>query len=167
MKLAYSRKIKSMAEAIEEIHKVKSESKKVVFTNGCFDILHMGHVRYLSEARDLGDFLVVGLNSDESIRKIKGPKRPIQDERSRAEVLAGLSFVDMVVLFSDETPLSLILALRPDVLVKGGDWKLDEIVGAKEVWGWGGKVEVIPYLKGYSTSDVIDRILKGHSSQGH
>lgn len=155
----YQEKIKEREEAVLTVKGLRSQGKRIVFTNGCFDILHLGHIRYLWKAKGLGDVLVVGLNSDESVKRIKGASRPVQDERSRAEVLAALGFVDMVVIFHEDTPLELIVALGPDVLVKGGDWKIEDIVGAKEVMERGGKVEVINYLPGYSTSSLIERII--------
>ena len=136
----------------------RREGKKVVFTNGCFDILHWGHVYYLQEARKLGDVLVVGVNSDSSIRRLKGPSRPINPLVDRMKVLAGLESVDAVISFSANTPLGLIKKIRPDVLVKGGDWPVDMIVGAKEVLSWGGRVITIPIQKGRSTSEVIEKI---------
>jgi len=126
-----------------------------VFTNGCFDILHAGHVDYLRQAREFGDFLVVGLNSDSSVRKIKGDSRPINSELDRAFVLASLSVVDYVVIFDDPTPINLISNIRPDVLVKGADWPEEKIVGAKEVKSWGGQVKRIPLLKGRSTTSIL------------
>ncbi len=129
----------------------------IVFTNGCFDLLHRGHVYYLSRARELGSLLVVGLNSDASTSILKGPERPINDQQARAEVLGALGFVDYVVIFEEETPLELIKAVRPDILIKGGDYKAEEIVGYNEVISWGGKVETIPVLEGYSSSSMIQR----------
>jgi rfaE bifunctional protein nucleotidyltransferase chain/domain len=132
--------------------------RRVVFTNGCFDILHRGHVTYLEEARRLGDCLVVGLNSDASVRSLKGPERPMNDEQSRARVLAALGCVDHVVLFGEDTPLRLITALMPDVLVKGGDWPVEKIVGAEEVMAAGGGVLSIPLVGDFSTTALIERI---------
>jgi len=129
-----------------------------VFTNGCFDLIHAGHVRYLSEARALGDALVVALNSDRSVRALKGEGRPILNEHERAEVIAALEAVDYVIIFDEETPRELIAALLPDVLVKGGDWPLDEIVGRDEVEAAGGRVLSLPYVEGSSTTDIIERI---------
>jgi len=137
----------------------KRLGQKCVFTNGCFDILHAGHVDYLRKARECGDFLVVGLNSDKSVKDIKGDLRPVNTELDRAFVLASLSFVDYVVIFDDPTPINLINTIRPDVLVKGADWQEDEIVGAKEVKSWGGQVKRIPLLEGRSTSCIIERIV--------
>ncbi len=132
---------------------LKSTGKKIVFTNGCFDIIHVGHVRYLAEARSLGDILVIGLNSDESVSEIK-PGRPITPEDQRAEVLSALESVDYVVLFNEETPYELIKAVRPDVLVKGADWKKEDIVGNDIVQ----KVRTIPFVEGISTSEIIKKI---------
>ena len=129
----------------------------IVFTNGCFDLLHRGHVYYLSRARELGSLLVVGLNSDASTSILKGPERPINDQQARAEVLGALGFVDYVVIFEEETPLELIKVVRPDILIKGGDYKAEEIVGYNEMISWGGKVETIPVLEGYSSSSMIQR----------
>ncbi|CAN5189409.1 D-glycero-beta-D-manno-heptose 1-phosphate adenylyltransferase [soil metagenome] len=133
------------------------KGKRVVFTNGCFDLLHRGHLHTLSAARELGDVLVVGLNTDASVKRLKGPLRPIQDETTRAEVLAALLLVDAVVLFDEETPLELIQALNPDVLVKGGDYIPDTIVGYDWVTQHGGRVEIIPLLEGHSTTGIVGR----------
>jgi D-glycero-beta-D-manno-heptose 1-phosphate adenylyltransferase len=130
---------------------------RIVFTNGCFDILHRGHVEYLKKAKLLGDILIVGLNSDSSVRRIKGDKRPINNESDRAIVLKELKSVDEVIIFQEETPLDLIKKIKPDVLVKGGDWKLEDIVGYEFVINNGGKVFSIPYIKGYSTTDIINK----------
>ncbi len=145
----------------EEINTWKGFNERVVFTNGCFDILHLGHIDYLAKAADLGDKLVIALNSDSSVRVLKGEGRPVIDERTRATKLASLVFVDAVVLFNQDTPLELIQELKPDVLVKGGDYTIETIVGAKEVLELGGKVEIIPFLEGHSTSAIIKRIAKG------
>jgi D-glycero-beta-D-manno-heptose 1-phosphate adenylyltransferase len=131
---------------------------KVVFTNGCFDILHLGHIDYLSKARDLGDALIIGLNTDESVNRLKGPGRPVQDENSRAMVLASLSFVDAVVLFGEDTPYDLIKKVQPDILVKGADYKSEDVVGYDIVTARGGSVITIPFLEGYSTSALIKKI---------
>lgn len=135
-----------------------NKSKKIVFTNGCFDILHRGHVTYLTEARKLGDLLVVGLNSDASVKRLKGPERPINNELDRQYVLSQLKAVDCVEIFQEDTPLNLILKVRPKVLVKGGDWKLDQIVGAKEVIAYGGEVFSLSFVDGYSTTSLIHKI---------
>lgn len=140
----------------------KKNGDKIVFTNGCFDIMHLGHVDYLSKAADLGTKLVVGLNSDASNQRLKGPTRPINQEASRAGVLASFFFVDAVVLFDEDTPQNLIQHIKPDVLVKGADYTIDQIVGAKEVLENGGEVKLISFLEGYSTSSIEKKILKAH-----
>ena len=134
------------------------KGRRVVFTNGCFDILHVGHVRYLQEARALGDLLVLGLNSDLSVKKLKGETRPVQNESDRAEILASLACVDFVVVFGEETPLELIKQVQPDILVKGGDWPVDKIVGAKEVLARGGQVKSLKFHPGRSTTSILERI---------
>ena len=136
------------------------KNKKIVFTNGCFDIIHLGHVNYLSQAADLGNILFIGLNSDSSINKIKGHGRPVLDQESRALTLAAFSFVNNIVLFDEETPYKLIKLIRPDILVKGGDYKPEEIVGYDIVKDNGGEVKILDFIKGYSTSDIIERINK-------
>lgn len=136
----------------------KFKEQKIVFTNGCFDIIHKGHIEYLAQAADYGDIFIVGLNSDESIKKIKGENRPINDELSRAITLASLQFVNYVVLFDEETPYNLISALVPDILVKGGDYKKEDIVGYDVVKKAGGEIVTIDFIKGYSTSSIIDKI---------
>ena len=151
-------KIKTQAALAQVIAKLHKQKKRVVFTNGCFDILHVGHVDYLSKARRLGDLLVIGLNSDSSVKKIKGKDRPINKESDRAKVLSSLYFVDYITIFSEPTPENLIKKVRPDILVKGGDWKVNDIVGSSFVRSCGGKVKTIPFVKGYSTTSVIERI---------
>jgi D-glycero-beta-D-manno-heptose 1-phosphate adenylyltransferase len=150
-------------QAISRLKKIagtlKRQGKKIVFTNGCFDILHVGHVRYLTKARKMGDLLIVGLNTDRSVRMIKGDKRPIVPEKERAEVLAALEIVDFVVLFDEPDPLRLIAALKPDILVKGADWSKGEIVGREVVEKAGGKVARIPLVPGSSSTNVIEKIL--------
>jgi rfaE bifunctional protein nucleotidyltransferase chain/domain len=136
------------------------QSRKIVFTNGCFDILHLGHIDYLSKAADEGDLLVVGVNTDESTKKLKGPHRPINSEQQRAMVLASLSFVDAVILFNEDTPYELIKLIQPDVLIKGADYKPENIVGSDVVQEKGGVVKTIEFLKGYSTSLIEERIKK-------
>ena len=145
---------------LNERERLRREGRRLVFTNGCFDLLHPGHVRYLKQARALGDALVVALNSDSSVRALKGAHRPILNQSERAEIIAALESVDYVVVFNDETPRSLIAALLPDVLVKGGDWKIDQIVGRDEVEAAGGRVLSLPYVEGSSTTDIIGRILE-------
>lgn len=132
--------------------------QKIVFTNGCFDILHRGHVTYLAQARQMGDLLVVGLNSDASVHRLKGPERPVNDEQSRALLLAALEMVDYVVLFEEDTPYNLILKVKPDLLVKGGDYDIDNIVGADFVRQRGGEVRTIPFVQGFSSSSIIDHL---------
>lgn len=138
----------------------KRAGKKVVFTNGCFDLLHIGHVRYLEAARAMGEALVVGVNSDRSIREIKGPHRPVLPDAERAELLAGLACVDAAVIFDEPDPLTLITALQPDVLVKGGDWAPNQIIGREVVEGAGGVVKTVPMVPGRSTTSIIERVLK-------
>ncbi|MGD9075839.1 MAG: D-glycero-beta-D-manno-heptose 1-phosphate adenylyltransferase [Desulfobacteraceae bacterium] len=154
----YRSKIKSHEQAKKEIDQLKTEGKRVVFTNGCFDILHPGHARYLYTARALGDYLVVAVNSDQSVRAIKGEGRPILLQDARAELLAALSCVDGVVVFDEEDPLKVIQYLMPHILVKGGDWKEEEIIGADVVKKAGGEVVRIPYIGGFSTTDIIKKI---------
>lgn len=144
----------------EKVKAWHSDREKVVFTNGCFDIVHVGHVDYLEKARHLGDRLIVGLNTDDSVRTLKGKDRPINDEISRARVLAALTFVDAVVLFSEDTPYELIKELTPDILVKGSDYLAENIVGADIVISNGGKVETIEFVSGFSTSNIISKIKK-------
>ena len=151
-------KIKSLPSLLSVLKKIKISGKKIVFTNGCFDVLHVGHVRYLRKARSLGDCLVVGLNRDSSVKELKGPARPVNPERDRAEVLAALSCVDFVVPFSDKTPLRLIRAIRPHFLVKGGDWKKKDIVGSDFVESGGGKALSLPFVKGYSTTSLLKKL---------
>ena len=136
----------------------RKESKKIVFTNGCFDILHRGHVEYLNKARQLGDILVLGLNSDESVRRLKGPERPVVSEEDRAFILSQLISVDAVIIFREDTPIPLIEAIKPDILVKGGDYRLDQVVGREIVEKNGGKVMTIDQVEGLSTTELIGRI---------
>lgn len=144
--------------ALPLIQEWKEAGKKVAFTNGCFDLLHVGHVLYLEEAKALGDVLVVGLNSDASVSRLKGPNRPIQDEYTRAHVLAALQSVDMVVLFPEDDPYNLISMLKPDILVKGGDWKIEQIVGSDIVLANGGDVKSLSFVEGYSTTLIEQKI---------
>ncbi len=154
----------SLKRLLAELEPLRRKGRKVVFTNGCFDIIHAGHVRYLTRARSLGDILVVGLNSDSSVRSIKGRERPIVPEKERAEVLGALRCVDYVVIFNEPTPLKLITSLKPDILVKGSDWAAHEIVGGDVVKKSGGRVSRIRLLKGRSTTNIIRKILKLHKS---
>lgn len=152
--------VSSWQELVAELDGLRARGypPKVVFTNGCFDILHVGHVRYLQEARALGHYLVIGLNTDASVRRLKGPERPVNSEAARAEVLAALGCVDYVVLFDEETPELLIKQVRPDVLVKGGDYTIDSIVGAPFVQSYGGVVKVLPFSEGFSTTSIIEKM---------
>jgi rfaE bifunctional protein nucleotidyltransferase chain/domain len=134
-------------------------SKKIVFTNGCFDIMHQGHNTYLLQAAEFGNKMIVAVNTDNSVKKLKGEKRPIIDQKSRAFNLACQTYVDAVILFDEDTPLDLIMKLKPDVLVKGGDYTIETVVGAQEVKQYGGEVKVIPFLEGYSSTAVINKIL--------
>jgi len=147
-------------EALARLLEQRRAGKQVVFTNGCFDLLHVGHVKYLQKARQLGDMLVLGLNSDASVRGLKGPSRPLISEDERAHILAALDCIDYVAIFDEPTPIELIRALRPDVLVKGGDYNLDGVVGRDLVEGWGGRVELVQFVDGKSTSRIVDRILE-------
>jgi D-beta-D-heptose 7-phosphate kinase/D-beta-D-heptose 1-phosphate adenosyltransferase len=155
--------------AAEECQRRRRAGQKVVFTNGCFDLLHVGHVRLLAEAASHGDYLVVGLNSDASVKRLKGDSRPVNDEDSRAEVLAALGCVDAVTVFDEDTPRDLIVALRPDVLVKGGDYAPHEVVGREEVESWGGRLELIDLVAGHSTTKMIERAGRGpiRTDAGH
>lgn len=140
------------------IKKLKSENKKIVFTNGCFDILHAGHVRYLKESKKFGDILIVGLNSDISVKKIKGESRPINPEMDRAEVLAGLEAVNYIVLFDETSPVKLLEEIKPDIYTKGADYTVETLPEAKTVLSYGGKIEFIKFLEGRSTTKIIDKI---------
>ncbi len=151
-------KVLSQAKARDCVAAAQTRGERIVFTNGCFDVLHVGHIRSLEQARSLGDRLIVGLNSDASVRGLKGPTRPVVAGRQRAEVLAALACVDWVVSFSQPTPLRLIRTLRPDVLAKGGDWKLDEIVGRDDVESWGGEVIRLREIPGVRTTSILERI---------
>lgn len=156
--MKFLNKIKSAGSLAKTLFALRSKGRRIVFTNGCFDILHVGHVAYLEKAKTLGDVLIVGLNSDKSVRTIKGKSRPINNERDRAKVLAALYFVDYITIFSEATPKELIKKLRPDTIVKGGDWKAADIVGASLVRAYGGRVVVLPFVRGYSTTSLIKRL---------
>ena len=151
-------KIVDISEAQSICQAWKAQGKEVVFTNGCFDILHMGHVEYLEKARALGDRMILGLNTDASIKRLKGETRPVVPEQARARVMAALQFIDLVVLFDEDTPLEIIKTLLPDTLVKGNDYSVDTIVGAKEVMERGGSVKTIELVDGFSTSSIIEKI---------
>jgi rfaE bifunctional protein nucleotidyltransferase chain/domain len=157
----YRSKIRPLEVLQDEVARYQREGRRVVFTNGCFDLLHPGHTRYLCAARSLGDYLVVAVNSDRSVRAIKGEGRPIMPEEARSEVLAALDFVDAVVLFDEDDPLAVIRALVPDVLIKGADWAEEEIVGGDVVKAAGGEVRRIEVIPGYSTTGIIERIRSG------
>lgn len=151
-------KILRLDALLARVHAWRVRGERLVFTNGCFDLLHLGHIDYLERARALGDRLIVGLNSDTSVRELKGPQRPLQDEHSRARLLAALEFVDAVVLFAEDTPASLIAAISPDVLVKGGDYDVSQIAGHAHVLAQGGTVQTLDFIPGHSTTGLIDRI---------
>ncbi len=143
-----------------QINYWRKASSKVVFTNGCFDLLHYGHIYYLSQAADLGDYLIVGLNADASVQRLKGRHRPIKDEKNRLHILAALSFVDAVILFQEDTPYQLIQLIQPDILVKGGDWQAKDIIGSDIVLEKGGKVLSLPFIEGYSTTALEQKVIK-------
>jgi D-beta-D-heptose 7-phosphate kinase/D-beta-D-heptose 1-phosphate adenosyltransferase len=161
IKLMTKNKIKKLTDLKSSVAVAKRKDEKIVFTNGCFDILHLGHIKYLEQASGLGDKLIVAVNSDASVRKLKGHKRPVFPQRDRARLVAALECVDYVTIFSAGTPLNLIKALKPDVLVKGGDWRSGNIVGKDVVESYGGKVKSCGFVKGYSTSSIIARIEAG------
>lgn len=156
----FSQRICKAEEAANHCRQWQREGKKVVFTNGCFDILHRGHLEYLIQAAELGDKLVIGLNSDDSIKRLKGPERPVNALPDRALALGVLQFVSLVVPFEEDTPFALIEQLQPNILVKGGDYTIDTIVGAKETLQRGGTVKVLPFVDGYSTTTIIERLRK-------
>lgn len=147
---------------IIKLEEWRRQGDRIVFTNGCFDILHIGHIQYLEAAAAQGDRLIIAVNEDASVRQLKGETRPINTLSSRMYLLASLTFVDAVIPFAEETPLEVILALKPDVLVKGGDYTPETIVGAKEVQSWGGEVAVIPFVQGHSTTNIENKILSLH-----
>jgi D-beta-D-heptose 7-phosphate kinase/D-beta-D-heptose 1-phosphate adenosyltransferase len=147
------------------LDKLKNEGAKIAFTNGCFDILHVGHVRYLQEAKKTADILVLALNSDSSVRSIKGEKRPLVPEEERAEVLAALECIDFITIFPELTPLELICYLKPDLLIKGGDWPEEKVVGRDEIRQWGGQVAIIPEVAGKSTTNIVEKIISAYRSE--
>ncbi|RMG24679.1 MAG: D-glycero-beta-D-manno-heptose 1-phosphate adenylyltransferase [Bacteroidetes bacterium] len=153
-----SDKILSLERLLAKVRAWRVKDHRIIFTNGCFDLLHLGHIDYLERAKQLGGKLVLGLNSDASVRRIKGPKRPLMDENTRARMLAAMEFVDAVIIFEEDTPIPLLLQLKPDVLVKGGDYRLDEIVGHEEVQAYGGEVQRVPFLEGYSTTGMLEKL---------
>ena len=158
-------KIVALPEAVVQVKAWKSAGLKVVFTNGCFDILHAGHVDYLEKARHLGGKLVVGINTDYSVKRLKGAQRPIVDQQARARVIAALSLVDLVILFDEETPICLIESIEPDILVKGNDYSIATIVGADFVISRGGQVLTVPLVEGWSTSRIIEKIKSTYGSE--
>lgn len=147
-----------------KLEELRKKGKKIAFTNGCFDILHVGHVRYLREAKKTADVLVLALNSDSSVRSIKGEKRPLMIENERAEILAALEFIDFVTIFNELTPQELIIYLKPDILIKGGDWEEEKVVGREEIKKWGGRVAIIPEVEGKSTTNIVEKIKKLYCS---
>jgi rfaE bifunctional protein nucleotidyltransferase chain/domain len=153
-----SQRIFDRASLLHQVNRWRVLGKTIAFTNGCFDILHAGHIASLSDAAREADFLIVGLNSDASTRRLKGPGRPINDQHARATVMAALLMVDAVAFFDEDTPLDLIEAIRPDVLVKGGDYTLEQIVGAIEVMSWGGRVVINPIVPGFSTTGILEKL---------
>ena len=155
------KKIYPLPDLIPVLTEWKNNGNKLVFTNGCFDLIHLGHIKYLAEAADLGDKFILGVNSDESVRRLKGNARPIQDQRARMIILAAFEFTDAIVMFEEDTPDSPIKQITPHVLVKGGDYQPETVVGAQHVMNHGGKVEIIPFLEGYSTSLIEGRIKNG------
>ena len=152
-----SHKILDIDALQSRLHHWRAVGNRIVFTNGCFDILHRGHIELLAECRSYGDYVIVGLNSDASVRRLKGEPRPINDQLSRASVLSSLSFVDAVIIFEEDTPLELIKAIKPDILVKGGDYTVEDLVGSQEVRKNGGEVRVVPLVKGFSTTNTISK----------
>ena len=158
-------KIKERKNLRKIIEGLKKEGKRIVFTNGCFDLLHAGHVRYLEAAKALGNVLIIGINSDPSVRGLKGPLRPILPLEERAEILSGLACVDYVTVFDEPTPLELITLIQPHVLVKGGDWTREDVVGRDVVEGSGGEVVILPFVPGSSTTNIIETILKRHEKK--
>ena len=163
--MKFKEKVKSRDELKTLVNGLKAEGKKVVFTNGCFDLIHVGHTRYLEEARKLGDVLIVAVNSDQSVKTIKGDRRPIIPQEERAEVLASLQCVDLVVIFDEPDPHDILSSLKPHVLVKGGDWDEDTIIGKDIVESIGGRVVRIPEIGGASTSNIVSRIIRYHSEE--
>lgn len=153
-----SEKIVELSQALKIREEWKKQGESVVFTNGCFDILHLGHVDYLEKAKNAGQKMIIGLNTDQSVKKLKGPQRPINNQYARSRILASLAFVDLVILFDEDTPLELIQSLLPDVLIKGNDYTVDTIVGAKEVLANGGEVKTIELVPNYSTTELIKKI---------
>ena len=155
-------KIKKLEELKEIVKELKKQNKKIITTNGVFDILHLGHIKYLQEAKKLGDVLIVAINSDDSVKQIKGPERPINSEQSRAKVLAALSFVDYIVIFNETNPVNILSEIKPGIHVKGGDYRIEQIIEKDIVEKNDGKIILIPEIKGYSTTDLINKIIKNY-----
>ena len=156
-------KMRALDAALAQVQAWKNASEKIVFTNGCFDLLHPGHISLLHQSRGLGDRLIVGLNTDDSVRRLKGPERPILSEHDRAAMLSALECVDLVVLFDEDTPLALIESIQPDILVKGSDYQPDQVVGKSIVEAYGGRVELVDLIKGYSTTQLTERVKSGNN----
>ena len=144
----------------DKLEELRKKGEKIAFTNGCFDILHVGHIRYLREAKKTADVLVLALNSDSSVRSLKGKERPLVPEKERAEIIAALEFIDFVTIFNELTPLELINYLKPDILIKGGDWAEEDVVGREEIKEWGGRVAIIPEVEGKSTTNIVEKLKK-------
>lgn len=163
--MSYLQKINSKIVSLDQAKLISKswtkDQQKIVFTNGCFDLIHLGHIDYLSKAADLGDKLVIGVNTDSSVTQLKGSHRPIKNEKSRTTILAALEFVNLVILFSEKTPINLVNTLKPDILVKGSDYSFNEVVGAKETLENGGRVELIDFIEGYSSS-LIESKIRNH-----
>lgn len=158
-------KVYSKEKLQKELDRLRKEGKKIIFTNGCFDILHVGHARYLRDAKKIGDILTVAVNSDSSVRAIKGEKRPLLSEDERAEMVASLASVDYVTIFHEPTPLKLIEYLKPHIIVKGGDWAEEDVVGRESVRKWGGMVVIVPEIIGASTTNIIEKIIKVYGNK--
>jgi D-beta-D-heptose 7-phosphate kinase/D-beta-D-heptose 1-phosphate adenosyltransferase len=158
-------KIKTKEDLCRILQNLKRKGKRIVFTNGCFDLLHLGHIRYLEKAKALGDILVIGVNSDHSVRNLKGPQRPILTEEERAEILSSLGCVDYITIFDEADPLELISSIQPNILVKGGDWTKETTIGREVVEKLGGEVIIIPFVEGASTSNLIETILKRYEKR--
>ena len=161
--MSTSRKVVSLGKAVEIVSEWKTHGSQIVFSNGCFDLLHLGHIDYLEKAAQKGDKLVIAINSDDSVRGLKGASRPMKGQEERARLLAALQFVDLVLIFEDDTPIEPISAIVPNILVKGGDYEISNIVGADIVIENGGKVETIPFLAGFSTTSLVEKIIRDNS----
>jgi rfaE bifunctional protein nucleotidyltransferase chain/domain len=166
MDIRHHAKIKTLHDLLPVLQILRATGKQIVFTNGCFDLIHTGHTRYLATARSFGDLLVVGVNSDASVRALKGDKRPINTQNDRAETLAALDSVDFVTIFGELDPYKVISAVQPDVLVKGGDWPIEKIIGRDVVEARGGRVVNVPFVEGQSTTEIIEKILRNYGEGG-